>query len=327
MSNYISEDFPLYYSPKIPVFHSKTIPRGKKKIPSNIYTNEHPDFFKLDYMKEQGYRNPYLSEVIKVDRSEQFKKIESNVERIGLINFIKSNRKYSQDPKILKYIQNEFDIEMNNKRQRVKQEREEKNKNKDDSKKYLSTEPNDSDYIKYIKKLNNFSPKMTFHVRKYIDTRDNIPLGKFNISKENFNKIKKIKCVIEPQKSSYIGNCNDYTIAEAQNRNKNKEFNHERKSYLKTSLLSGLREKIDLPPQRNDRWGSFYENYLLLMNKSNGFRKKGGLFTEFSNKNIEVINVNKRDIREKLLKQKKKKLYNTTDNSLINNKSDNIFFK
>ena len=63
------------------------------------------------------------------------------------------------------------------------------------------------------------------------------------------------------------------------------------------------------------------------MNKSNGFRKKGGLFTEFSNKNIEVINVNKRDIREKLLKQKKKKLYNTTDNSLINNKSDNIFFK
>ena len=314
MSHPISEDFPLFHSSLIPIHQTNTIiPKGKKIIPSNIYTNEHPDFFKLDYMKEKGYRNPYLNEVIKVDRSEQFKKIENNAERIGLINFIKSNRKYSQDPKILKYIQSEFDIEMNAKRQRIKEEK--KNK-KNDSKFFLSTEPKDPDYIKYVKKLNDFSPKMTFHVRQYMDKKNNIPLGEFNISTDNFNKIKTIQCEIEPQKSSYLCNCNDYHISEAQNRNKNKEFNLLRKNFLKTSLINGCKENIALPPERNDRWGSFYENYLLLMNKSIGFRRKGGLFTEFSNKNIGSIEVNKRDIRERIAKQKEKKKYKTANNSL-----------
>ena len=268
MSHPISEDFPLFHSSLIPIHQTNTIiPKGKKIIPSNMYTNEHPDFLKLDYMKEKGYRNPYLNEVIKVDRSEQFKKIENNAERIGLINFIKSNRKYSQDPKILKYIQSEFDIEMNAKRQKIKKEK--KNK-KNDSKFFLSTEPKDPDYIKYVKKLNDFSPKMTFHVRQYMDKKNNIPLGEFNISTDNFNKIKTIQCEIEPQKSSYLCNCNDYHISEAQNRNKNKEFNLLRKNFLKTSLINGCKENIALPPERNDRWGSFYENYLLLMNKSSG---------------------------------------------------------
>ena len=319
MSHKISKDFPLYHSPIIPIFQSeKIIPKGKKIIPTNIYTNEHPDFFKLNYMKEQGYKNPYLNEVIKVDRSEQFKKMENNAERIGIINFIKSNRKYSQDPKMLKYIQSEFDLEMYNKRQRIKKEKEEKNEIKCNSKTILTTNPEDPNYFTFIKELNNFSPKMNFHEKKYINVKDNISFGNFNISKENFNKIKEIKCEFEPQKSSYIANCNDYEISEAQNRNKKKEFNHLRKTFMKTSFINGYKENINLPPVRNDRWGSFYENYLLLMNKSIGFRKKGGLFTEFNNKNICSINVNKRDIREKLSKQKNKKLYKTADNSLIN---------
>ena len=121
MSHLISKDFPLYHSSLIPIHQSNTIiPKGKKIIPSNIYMNEHRVFFKLDYMKEKGYRNPYLNEIIKVDRSEQFKKMENNAERIDLINFIKSKRKYSQDQKLLKYIQSEFDLEMNKKRQRIK---------------------------------------------------------------------------------------------------------------------------------------------------------------------------------------------------------------
>ena len=317
MSQFISKDFPLYHSPIIPIFHSeKKIPKGKRVLPSNIYTNEHPDFFKLDYMKEKGYRNPYLNEVLKVDRSEQFKKIESNADRIELINCIKSNRKYSQDPKILKFIQSEFDLEIYKKRQKIKEEK--KNK-KEDSKIYLSSEPKDPNYIKLIKQLDDFSPRMTFHTRKYIDIKDNIPLGNYNISRENFNKIKKIECEIDPQKSSYMCNCNDYQISEAQNRNKNKEFNHNRRDFLKTSLINGFKEYIKLPPARNERWGSFYENYLLMVNKNNGFRKKGGLFTEFTNKNIGSIMVNKRDIKEKIKKQREKKLYKTADNTLINN--------
>ena len=46
------------------------------------------------------------------------------------------------------------------------------------------------------------------------------------------------------------------------------------------------------------------------------FRRKGGLFTEFSNKNIGSIEVNKRDIRERIAKQKEKKKYKTANNSL-----------
>ena len=327
-ANSISKDFPLYHSEHVPIFVSeKIIPKGKKIIPSNVYTNEHPDFFKLDYMVEKGYKNPYLDEVLKVDRSEELKKIENNVNnRLQVINFIKSNRKYSQDPKILKYIQSEFDVEMYRKRQRIIEEK--KNK-KVDSKTYLSTEPSDSNYMKYIRKLNGFNPRLHYQCKKYLDNTDNIPLGEFNISKDNFEKIKKIKCEIEPQKSSYIGNYNDYNISEAQTRNKNKEFNHMRKTFMKTSLISGRKEKINLPPERIDRWGSFYENYLLLLNNCNGLRKKGGLFTEFSNKNICSIIVNKNDIRERLKKQreqkekekeKERRMSNTLSNSLNSEK-------
>ena len=111
-SNSISEDFPLYHSNLIPIFQTeKIIPKGKRIIFANVYTNEHPDFLKLDCMKEKGYRNPYLDEVIKVDRSEELKKLESNKPRLELINYLKSNRKYSQDPSKLKYIQSEFDVE------------------------------------------------------------------------------------------------------------------------------------------------------------------------------------------------------------------------
>ena len=315
MSHSISKDFPLYYSPVTRVFQSTAkTPQGKRILPTNIYTNEHPDFFKLDYMKEKGYTNPYLSEVIKVDRSEQFKKIESNADRIELIDFLKCNRKYSQDPKMLKLIQSEFDLEMYNKRQKIKEER--KNK-KQDTKVYYSSEHGEPKYYQFINKLEDFIPRISFHNKKFLDKKDNISLGKYNISKENFNKIKKLKCEIEPQKSCYLSNCNDYQISEAQNRDINKEFLNKRTSVLKKSLINGLKVKISIPPIRNERWPSFYENYLLLKDKNNGFRRKGGLFTEFTNKNIGSIIVNKREIKEKLKKEKNvKKFFRTANNSL-----------
>ena len=46
-----------------------------------------------------------------------------------------------------------------------------------------------------------------------------------------------------------------------------------------------------------------------MMNKSSGFRKKGGLFTEFSNKNFGSINVNKNNIKKKFIKEKEKRHY------------------
>ena len=62
--------------------------------------------FRLDSMIENrnGYNNPFLDEVIKVDRSEEFKKMDFNRQQINLIDKIKSRREFSQNPKILRYI-------------------------------------------------------------------------------------------------------------------------------------------------------------------------------------------------------------------------------
>ena len=57
--------------------------------------------------------NPFLNEVIKVDRSENLKKLSSDRKNVNFIDFIKSNRKYSQDPKIIRYINSDVDKELN----------------------------------------------------------------------------------------------------------------------------------------------------------------------------------------------------------------------
>jgi hypothetical protein len=316
-SNSISKDFPLYHSDIIPIFNSQEINnKGKKILFSNIYTNEHPDFLKLDCMKEKGYRNPYLEEVIKVDRSEELKKLEKNKPRLELINYLKSNRKYSQDPSKLKYIQSEFDIEMYNKRTRIKEN--DKNNNK---KKYLITNQNDANYNNLLTNLNFFAPKVHYQNLQY--RKKDLGLeerkGKWIISKENFAKLEKIRSDLEPQKSAYLSNCNDYKIYEADKRDKNRELTFKRNDFIKVDIITGNRKNIKLPEERNDKWGKFYENFFLMMNKSYGFRKKGGLFTEFSNKNIGSINVNKNDIRERLKKEKEKRCI-TFDKSYKNNK-------
>ena len=73
----ISKDFPLYHSTIIPTYESPEKRNYIHKRPkvANIFTNEHPDIFRLEGMKEGGYVNPFLDEVIKVDRSEYLKKI------------------------------------------------------------------------------------------------------------------------------------------------------------------------------------------------------------------------------------------------------------
>jgi 23S rRNA G2069 N7-methylase RlmK/C1962 C5-methylase RlmI len=66
-------------------------------------------------------------------------------------------------------------------------------------------------------------------------------------------------------------------------------------------------ETIKPPPYKNEKWSSFLENYFLLMNSKKQFLRKGGLFSEFSNKNIGSINNNKYDIQQRLKKEKMEK--------------------
>ena len=303
----VSEDFPLYHNSLIPIIKKEqVIHKGKKIVSVNTYTNEHPDFLKLDYMKEKGYKNPYLDEVIKVDRSEEFKKLENIKHRLELINYLKRNRKYSQDPSKLKYIQSEFDVEMTKKRKRIHEIN-----NKEINNNYATMDSTDSNYYNALKKLNFFNPKAHYQNIKFRKNGRGTPLdrGKIYIPEENREKLEKLKSDFELQKSSYLSNCNDYKISEAAQRDKNREFNFKRNDFLKVNIITGCDEKIKLPAEKNERWGKFYENYFLMMNKSCGFRKKGGLFTEFSNKNFGSISVNKNDIKKKIEKEKEKRHY------------------
>ena len=66
-------------------------------------------------------------------------------------------------------------------------------------------------------------------------------------------------------------------------------------------------------------------SFFMLMNNQKGFLKKGGLFTEFANKNIGVILMNKRNEKEKKLNESKLSNLNKSSNAQRNdtkNKSD-----
>ena len=300
----ISRNFPLYHTNLIPIYQplEKKSPKGKKVKELNFYTNEHPDFFRLDGMKLNGYRNPYLDEVIKVDRNEQFIKMNSNVDQINLIDYIKSKREYSQDPKILKVIRNEFEIQMHKKRQQISEDRKKKRK----ANKYIIGINDINNYDKIIRDLDHYSPRIDYKMKRTIDSEEITKyIGKYLTSEDNFEKVKQISTQYNPHKSAYITNSNDYKISEAYGRDKLKEFSHKRKAINKFNIINYRNEKLIPPLSTNEKWGQFYENfYMTLLNNKKGFSQKGGLFTEFTNKNIGVINVNKRNFHEKLLKEK-----------------------
>ena len=318
----MSKDFPLYHTSLIPIYQpleEKIYFQGKRTKELNFYTNEHPDFFRLDGMKLNGYRNPFLDEVIKVDRNEQFNKMNSNAEQIELINYIKSNRKFSQDPKVLRVIMNEFDRQMQTKRQQISEDR----KKKKVEHKYAININDINNYDKIVKQLDSYTPRINYKMKKTIDPDENSKkIGKYFTSEDNYDKLKQITCQYNPHKSAYITNSNDYKISEANGRDKQKEFTHKRKSLTQFNLINYKNENIKPPLSINEKWSKFYENfYMTLLNNKKGFSQKGGLFTEFTNKNIGVINVNRRNNKEKLLKEKK---YFPVRNVLFGEKKDTL---
>ena len=312
MSNYISEDFPLPRAKYEKVnFNHQKIPEKTRKNLSNFYNNELPDLFKLDTMVENknGYNNPYLNEVIKLDRSEEFKKMNFNRKQIKIIDFIKSKREYSQNPDILKYIRSDFDIEMQNKRERVLKEKDEKIPKY----KYTLTEENEPKkglYIETLKKLNQLTPKLNIIHKRDIIKENVIPISKsVNVSIHDLEKVKSLNCEIEPMKSSYIANKNDFKISEAEKFNINdRYFFFDRKPLIEYNPIKDKEEVKNRPPLMNNKWDAFNENFFMLINKENGYQRKGGLFTEFSNKNIRNINFQKENDKENRLILEKKGL-------------------
>ena len=326
--NAISEDFPLpkakyeniFIPTEKPIIHIKKDEYGK-----NCYNNESPDFFRLDTMTEnkRGYKNPYLDEVISFDRNENFKKMDFNRNQIKLIDFIKSRREYSQNPKILKYIRTDFDITMQEKRERNLKERlEPKVINK-----YTITEGNDPErYNTLLTKINDVQPKLPVKLKKYLIFDDMQPLNKsYNINGLNKNKFEKFVCDVDPMKSSYLKNLNDYKISEADKYDENSMFYYNKKPLIEYNAIKDKVIQIDSPPYMSKKWDNFYQNFFMLQNNDLGFQRKGGLFSEFNNKNIHVIRMNQRERKERKMEEeaKKNKLNKNSNNNSINKEDEN----
>ena len=325
VSGSISKDFPLYHSTIIPTYESQEKHKyaHKRAKVSDIFTNEHPDIFRLEGMKEGGYVNPFLDEIIKVDRSEYLKKLSSDRKNVNFIDFVKSNRKYSQDPKIIRYISSDVDKELKHKRLGIsnisiknkdKNEDEEKNNSIKNINKRLFTEgnvtSNKKKYNSLLKKLNYFVPKIDYRIKRTIDMDNNqnnsININNLSIDLENDNLYKKISTGIDPKLSYSLRNANNFEFKDIQKKN-DEEFKLQRKPISQYNPIKDKMETINPPPYKNPRWTSFLENYFLLMNSQKQFQRKGGLFSEFSNKNIGRINNNKYDIQQKLKKEKEEK--------------------
>ena len=318
----VSKDFPLYHSDRIPVYiplvnvhHSKNY--SKIRI---TYSNEHPDIFRLKGMREGGYINPHLKNICRVDREKYIKQIDNSKNKIHLLDLVKSSRKYSQDPKLLRLINNDY-------YERKKKIENTTPDNAFSSRNYFSlSSDNRNTFNTALKKLNQDSEKITKDfLKRNLDLNKLEKIGdNFLISKNDINKIKKISCPFDINNStSYLGNYNDYKISDSQKKDNNKEFNYPRKPLLIYNPIINNNQTLYPPPYKFPKWGAFTQNHYLLSSVKNGFNKKGGLFSEFVNRNIDKLNVMKRDVIEKLNKekennkiQKEKNLDNMSYNNL-----------
>ena len=311
----ISSDFPLYHSDLIPTYSDPNNHKRSHTIAKNriLYTNEHPEIFRLEGMKEGGYHNPYISEAIKVDRSEYLKKISLDRKNVNFIDFIKSNRKYSQDPNVIKYITVDANKELRNKRLGNK-----KNNN------YLTlsqerdniTLSEGNKYSNIIKRLNHYVPKIDYRIKNTLDM-DNInnsitnkrcnTLG--NISNDKLSVINSINKEKEFDKPINMKNFNNFNISDmGTNKSINEDgFFFNRKAVRQYNPIKDKMETILPPPFKNNKWSSFLENYFLLANSRKKFKRRGGLFSEFCNKNINSINVNKFKIQQELKQKRENK--------------------
>ena len=311
----VSKDFPLYHTNLIPVYTSKERISHKPYKNAFILTNEHPDFFKLDGMKEEGYKNPYLNEVIKVDRSECFKEIDSARKQLNLINFINSNRKYSQDPKILRYILNAESKDIKTKREHILKKRSNTQENNSNSNNNNNNYKQLALRDKIANSLEKYIPKIDYKMTSTIDytkpvrteyeTLNDLKSSReMNAERKNRNLLKKYNFFFDEKKSAYLKNFNDYKISEAQQRDLYKGFNYQRKPSFRYNLFKGKYDTITPPEYRGESWSSFHENFYTIKSNRNQFRIKGGLFSEFSDKNKNVISINKRELREKVEKER-----------------------
>ena len=320
----VSEDFPLYHNENIPVYSPIKEKKHKKNI-SNIrimVSNEHPDIFRIKGIKEGGYMNPFLNEVLKVDRDEYFKKMKEVGKKIKLIDIIKSSRKYSQDPNYFSLINND---EYSKSKNTVEYSKPEINGQQPNFQ--LSPETNNDFLNTALRTLNKERKRFTRNnTKKNIDLHKMKKIGdNFIINQNDINKIKNVHCSFNLDKSSYISNLNNFEFSEIPKGDENKEFFYPRKPVYKLNPVMNTKTLLYPPPYIFPKWSNFAENYFVLSQTKNGLRKKGGLFSEFVNKNFDKIKVINDDIKKRLKQKKEEEKMKRNFSEINKNTSRNIF--
>ena len=125
------------------------------------------------------------------------------------------------------------------------------------------------------------------------------------INQNDINKIKKIHCTFGLDKSSYISNMDNFAFSEPAKEGENKDLLYPRKPVYKFNPITNTKTLLQLPPYIFPKWSNFSENLFVLSNTKNGLKRKGGLFSEFVNKNFDKLKVINDDIKKRL-KQKQK---------------------
>ncbi len=255
--NAISQNFPLAHSyTNISPFNRKS---DKPQIRTfnnikNGYNNETPDFFRIDSMKESSYyySNPYLGEVIHEDRKKFFKnntKIRDQV--VNLIDKLKTKKEYSQNSDFLKCVRSSYDFELNNKREAGSEDKKLTRNRSSFVEERMR--PSESRYVDTSSKISKmYGEKHHFYFKNKIDNDKN-ELGTLEDPKL------KLKLSIDPKKSSYLNNYNDYDIKENYDNNEDRYISHEKKEIENYDSVGNLERKIKPGKYVNQKWSSFYD--------------------------------------------------------------------
>lgn len=309
--NCVSEDFP--FKTKFSIINSNPRATSFSKItkyPKNEYNNELPDIFRLDFMKlsKKMYNNPFLNEVLPVDKKELYKNLEYSRKNILLIDMIKRDYNMSQNPEVLQKIRSENELKLRGVNTKVLK-KSNSTQNYLAPKIELSNSQDDKKYFTSLRNLSKNSPKLGFKLSKEIDTSTNVLIdNKIAFSKYDAEKIQKLSSVVDSCHSGYLGNINNYDIKENYKENLNCKYEFDRKKFLLYDPITNRRRSVQPDKIYNDKWDKYSENFEIL---KHNLKRKGGLFSEFVQKNQTIyvmLNEEKKfaKLQEQARKEKEK---------------------
>lgn len=216
----------------------------------NGFNNESPDFLLIDSMKENKstYKNPFLGDVIKEDRNAFFKNMNIARNSIKLIDMLKTRKEYSQDLNYLKCIASADDLSLMKQRQQINF-RQANNNTKEQRVFYKLDKESNPELLKTkLREINyRYSPKQHYRFKNCLDL------------KIEDNHEHNLKLKIDPKKSAYFSNYNDYCITENYFENGNKFLKFRKKMTNSFNCITDEREMKKSYDVLTRKWDSFYE--------------------------------------------------------------------